>query len=133
MTIAALPLLRRSRGRIINAGTGAATTPLEGWAAYCSSKAGMQMLTRMMALELAGDGIKAFFVGIPPTDTTMQDKIRTSGLNRVSRIPKGDLVPIAVPASCMAWLCGPDIGGLDEVLLDVREEPFIGQMNLGKG
>jgi NAD(P)-dependent dehydrogenase (short-subunit alcohol dehydrogenase family) len=133
MTITALPLLRRSQGRIINAGTGAATTPLEGWAAYCSSKAGMQMLTRMMALELASAGIKAFFVGIPPTDTAMQDKIRASGLNRISRIPQGDLVPIAVPASCMAWLCGPDIGDLDEVLLDIREEPFTRQMNVDRG
>ena len=78
MTTAALPLLRAAKGRIINAGTGAATTPMEGWAAYCASKAGMQMLTRMMALELSADGIRTFFLGIPPTDTVMQDKIRAS-------------------------------------------------------
>ena len=52
MAIAALPLLRASKGTILNAGTGAATTAMEGWTAYCSTKAGMQMLTRMMALEL---------------------------------------------------------------------------------
>ena len=130
MTIAALPLLRKTRGRIINAGTGAATTPMEGWTAYCSSKAGMQMLTRMMALELAGDGIQSFFLGIPPTDTAMQDRIRASGLNAVSKIPKEKLVPIAVPASCMAWLCSDAANALHEVLLDVRQDVFTRLMDL---
>jgi NAD(P)-dependent dehydrogenase (short-subunit alcohol dehydrogenase family) len=130
MTTAALPLLRAAKGRIINAGTGAATTPMEGWAAYCASKAGMQMLTRMMALELSADGIRTFFLGIPPTDTVMQDKIRASGLNPISRIPKEKLVPIAVPASCMAWLCGLGADHLDEVLLDVRQELFTRMMDL---
>lgn len=130
MSMTALPLLRTARGRIINAGTGAATTPMEGWAAYCTSKAGMQMLTRMMAMELAEDGIRTFFLGIPPTNTAMQDKIRVSGLNPISRIPQEKLVPIAVPASCMAWLCGPEAAGLDEVLLDVRQEVFTRMMDL---
>lgn len=130
MTTTALPLLRASKGRIINAGTGAATTPMEGWTAYCTSKAGMQMLTRMMALELSAQGIKTFFLGIPPTDTGMQDKIRASGLNPISKIPKEKLVPIAVPASCMAWLCSPAADGLDEVLLDIRQDLFTRQMSL---
>ena len=40
MAIAALPLLRASKGVIVNAGTGAATTPMEGWTVYCATKAG---------------------------------------------------------------------------------------------
>ena len=130
MTTAALPLLRAARGRIINAGTGAATRPMEGWAAYCASKAGMQMLTRMMALELSADGIKTLFLGMPPTDTVMQDKIRASGLNPISKIPREKLVPIAVPASCMAWLCSAAADTVDEVLLDVRQDLFTRQMSL---
>lgn len=130
-TVAALPMLRQSRGRIVNAGTGAATTPLEGWTAYCTSKAGMQMLTRMMALELAAEGIQTFFIGIPPTDTAMQDKIRRSGINPISKIPKEKLLPSAVPASCMAWLCSDAAKEVTEVLLDVRQELFTRQMDLG--
>jgi NAD(P)-dependent dehydrogenase (short-subunit alcohol dehydrogenase family) len=130
MTTAALPLLRASKGKIINAGTGAATTPMEGWAPYCSSKAGLQMLTRMMALELSADGVKAFFLGIPPTDTVMQEKIRASGLNPISKIPREKLVPIAVPASCMAWLCSAASDRVEEVLLDVRQDLFTRQMLL---
>jgi NAD(P)-dependent dehydrogenase (short-subunit alcohol dehydrogenase family) len=71
MVVAALPLLRASRGTIVNAGTGAATTPMEGWTAYCTSKAGVHMLTRLLALELGPEGIQSFFIGIPPTDTAM--------------------------------------------------------------
>ncbi|MBZ9988185.1 SDR family oxidoreductase [Mesorhizobium sp. BH1-1-5] len=124
MTVAAAPLLRESKGVIINAGTGAATTPMEGWTAYCTSKAAALMLTRMFDLELSGGGIKSFFLGVPPTDTAMQAAIRQSGLNPVSRIAQADLVPVRVPATVMAWLCGPDARLLEEVVLDVRDERF---------
>ncbi len=124
MTVAALPLLKASKGTILNAGTGAATTPMEGWAAYCCSKAGARMLTGMFELELAGSGIQNFFIGIPPTDTDMQARIRTSGLNPVSQIAQSDLVNPAVPASVMAWLCSDDARAQTEVYLDVRDPLF---------
>ena len=129
VTVAALPHLRASKGTILNAGTGAATTAMEGWTAYCSTKAGMQMLTRMMALELARDGLRIYFLGIPPTYTAMQAKIRASGLNPVSQIPQAQLVPTRVPASVMAHLCGP-APVMTEVLLDCRQEVFTSLMNL---
>ncbi len=129
MVIACLPLLRAAKGTILNAGTGAATTAMEGWTAYCSTKAGMQMLTRMMALELGREGLKIFFLGIPPTDTAMQGKIRASGLNPISQIPQDKLVPPRVPASVMAYLCGPE-PVTSEVLLDVRHEVFTKMMDL---
>ena len=104
MVVAALPLLRASRGTIVNAGTGAATTPMEGWTAYCTSKAGVHMLTRLLALEL--------------------------GLNPISKIPQDQLVPAAVPASVMAFLCSAEARGIDEVLLDVRQDRFKAMMPL---
>ena len=124
MSVAALRLLSRNKGVIINAGTGAATTPMEGWAAYCSSKAGLHMLTRMMAMELAETHVRTFFLGIPPTDTAMQGAIRASGLNPISQIPKESLVHPDVPASCMVYLCGPASRETEEILLDVRQEIF---------
>ncbi|MCC5973298.1 MAG: SDR family oxidoreductase [Rubellimicrobium sp.] len=130
MTMACLPLLKASKGVIVNAGTGAATTPMEGWTAYCVSKAGARMLTQMMALELAPHGIQSFFIGIPPTDTAMQSEIRQAGLNPISQIPQEKLVPTDVPASVMAWLCSDEARSLDEVLLDVRHEHFTAMMNL---
>ena len=129
VSVAALPLLRASKGTILNAGTGAATNAMEGWTAYCCTKAGMQMLTRMMALELGREGLRIYFLGIPPTDTAMQGKIRASGLNPISQIPQEKLVPPNVPASVMAYLCSAD-PATSEVLLDVRHEVFTKMMDL---
>ncbi|MEM1381963.1 MAG: SDR family NAD(P)-dependent oxidoreductase, partial [Pseudomonadota bacterium] len=84
MILAALPLLKASKGTIVNAGTGAATTPMEGWTAYCASKAAMRMLTQMFAMELAESKVRCTFIGIPPTDTAMQGSIRQAGLNPIS-------------------------------------------------
>jgi NAD(P)-dependent dehydrogenase (short-subunit alcohol dehydrogenase family) len=130
MVLACLPLLRAAKGSIVNAGTGAATTPMEGWTAYCTSKAAVHMLTRMLALELGPEGIASHFVGIPPTDTAMQAEIRAAGLNPISRIPQDRLVPTAVPASVLAYLCSAEARAIDEVLLDVRQDRFTAMMDL---
>lgn len=124
ITQAALPLLRAAGGVIINAGSGAAFAPLEGWAAYCTSKAGLAMLSRVIDLENGGHGVKSFTLGIPPTNTDMQGAIRSSGLNPVSQIPKGDLVDPAIPASVMVWLCGPEARNIAELVVDVRDDRF---------
>jgi NAD(P)-dependent dehydrogenase (short-subunit alcohol dehydrogenase family) len=131
MIVAALPLLKATGGRIINAGTGAATTPLEGWTGYCVSKAGARMLTLVADLELRPEGVRCFFLGIPPTDTVMQQAIRESGLNPISRIPRGDLLKPIVPASVMAYLCGPAAAEISDVVLDVRDERFKAMMMSG--
>jgi NAD(P)-dependent dehydrogenase (short-subunit alcohol dehydrogenase family) len=128
MVLAALPMLSAAGGAIINAGTGAATTPMEGWTSYCTTKAAAQMLTRMMDKELTPLGLRCFFVGIPPTDTDMQGAIRTSGLNPVSQIPQSDLLHPSVPASCIAWLCARYADTPPNPLLDVRQELFTAMM-----
>ena len=130
MTVAALPLLKASGGVIVNAGTGAATTPMEGWTAYCASKAAMHMLTRMFAMELEGDGVRAVFIGIPPTDTDMQGSIREAGLNPISKIAQSDLVDPKVPASVMAWLCSGEAKMRTDVIQDVRDDFFKPMMGL---
>lgn len=124
MIVAALPLLEASQGVVINAGTGAATTPMEGWTAYCTTKAGARMLTQLCHAELGPRGVAFFFLGIPPTDTAMQGEIRTAGFNYISQIPQADLVDPKVPASVFAWLCGREARTIETPLLDVRDERF---------
>jgi len=47
---AVLPgMLAQGGGSILNVSSGAANAPMEGWSAYCSSKAGAAMLTRATA------------------------------------------------------------------------------------
>jgi NAD(P)-dependent dehydrogenase (short-subunit alcohol dehydrogenase family) len=49
----ALPALRKSKGKIINMGSLGGLRPWADHAHYCSSKAGLHMLTRVMAKALA--------------------------------------------------------------------------------
>ncbi|CAN0579648.1 unnamed protein product, partial [Laminaria digitata] len=130
MIVAALPLLKASSGTIVNAGTGAATTPMEGWTAYCSSKAAMHMLTRMFAMELESENVRSVFIGIPPTDTDMQGSIRQAGLNPISKIAQTDLVDPNVPASVMAWLCSDQALQRTDIIQDVRDDFFKAMMGV---
>jgi NAD(P)-dependent dehydrogenase (short-subunit alcohol dehydrogenase family) len=102
---AALPHLLRSRGVVVNISSGAAHAPREGWTAYCTSKAGLAMLTRGLALEYGAEGVR--FHGFAPglVRTAMQEKIRASGLNEISRMPIEALQPPELPAAIVAWLC----------------------------
>lgn len=55
---AALPHLRRSRGNIVTISSIAGLRAQPYQAAYCASKAGVIMLMKSLALELAADGIR---------------------------------------------------------------------------
>jgi sepiapterin reductase len=73
---AALPALRACQGRLINVSTGAAVSPIEGWAAYCASKAGALMFTRVVAAEEPEIIAVNYSPGV--VDTAMQGAIRAN-------------------------------------------------------
>jgi NAD(P)-dependent dehydrogenase (short-subunit alcohol dehydrogenase family) len=77
MIQAALPYLRATRGRVINVSSGAAVNPKAGWGAYAISKAAMNMLNRMLALE--EPQVTAVAVRPGKVDTAMQAVIREEG------------------------------------------------------
>ncbi|WP_131104585.1 SDR family NAD(P)-dependent oxidoreductase [Ornithinimicrobium sufpigmenti] len=66
-------LKQGSGGSIINIASSAAKIPLAGASPYCVSKAGVHMLTKVMALELAKTGIRVNAVGPGYTTTPMWD------------------------------------------------------------
>lgn len=108
---AALPALRESRGRIINISTGAAVNPMQGWSAYCASKAGFLHLTRVVAAEEPAVTSISLRPGV--VDTEMQAEIRQSGADAMPEASKkrferlkqeGELEPPEVPARAIAWL-----------------------------
>lgn len=106
---AVLPLMRtQGAGTIINMGSGAAHTPLEGWSHYCSAKAGSLMLTRCAHLENKGRGIRVFSLSPGTVATDMQKKIRASGINPVSQMDATQHAPVDVPARALLWLCSED-------------------------
>jgi NAD(P)-dependent dehydrogenase (short-subunit alcohol dehydrogenase family) len=103
---ACLPALQASScATVLNVSSGAAHHPREGWSAYCSAKAGLAMLTRSLDLENRDRGVAAFGLQPGVVDTDMQVRIRGSGMNEVSRIPRGDLAPPDHAAALIAWLC----------------------------
>lgn len=120
MAHAALPALARSdTACIVNVSTGAAHAPREGWSAYCSAKAGLAMLTRCLALEYPNVATYGLQPGV--VDTEMQVRIRASGINEISRIPRSNLATPQRPAAFIAWLCAhrpADLVGQDLTVND---------------
>jgi len=101
---AALPELVRNRGAVINISSRASRVAREGWSPYCSAKAGLAMFTRCLALETAEQGVHVYGVDPGLTDTGMQERIRESGINEISRLPREQLGPPERAAARVAWL-----------------------------
>ena len=68
------------RRRVINISSGAGRRPIFGWGAYCSAKAGLDMATRVAALEAttARTGVEVVSLAPGVIDTAMQGVIRSS-------------------------------------------------------
>lgn len=112
-----------SGGSLINVSSGAAHRPLEGWSAYCAGKAGLAMLTRSIALEYPGK-VRVFGFSPGTIDTDMQVRIRASGINAVSQIPRANLSPVEHAVRGLLYLCDPasdDLLGQD---VSMRDEAF---------
>jgi NAD(P)-dependent dehydrogenase (short-subunit alcohol dehydrogenase family) len=71
MTRECIPLLRESRGWIVNLASIAGTAPTPGLAAYGASKAAVIALTRSLNGELEGDGVRAVAICPGFVDTPM--------------------------------------------------------------
>ncbi|MBI2675794.1 MAG: SDR family oxidoreductase [Candidatus Aenigmarchaeota archaeon] len=67
----ALPLLKRSRGNIINISSGLGLVPEPQSSLYCSTKAAVIMLTKCMALENASIGVRVNAILPGPIDTPL--------------------------------------------------------------
>lgn len=74
-------LLQGEGGAIVNIASAAASIPLAGSVDYCCSKAGVVMLTKVLALELASAGIRVNAIGpgaiaTPMIAATLGDETR---------------------------------------------------------
>ncbi|GAA1386032.1 glucose 1-dehydrogenase [Pseudonocardia kongjuensis] len=98
-------LAQGTGGSIVNIASSAAKIPLAGAAPYCVSKAGVFMLTKVLALELAATGVRVNAVGPGYTATPMiagiEDDATALGMamsitpmNRLGR-------PEEIAASCL--------------------------------
>lgn len=116
MTRSVLPLMiDQGYGRIVNVSSHAAQIPVPGGSAYCAAKAGLDMLTRVLALEIAGRGVTVNALVPGNVDTAMQEDIRsvdttdtrldTSYFHDVHA--RGELMAPDQVADLIYWLAGP--------------------------
>ncbi len=120
---AVLPYMKAANaGTIITVSSGAAHRPLEGWSAYCTSKAGAAMLTRALDLEERASGLRIMGLSPGTVATQMQRDIKASGINPVSDLDWEDHVPPEWPARTLLWMCTQDADEFLGTEISLREE-----------
>jgi len=128
---AALPvMIGQGGGTVVTVSSGAAHGPVEGWSAYCASKAGAAMLTRMLHHEYGPKGIRAMGLSPGTVATEMQREIKASGINPVSRLDWSDHVPPEWPARALLWMCGPDAADHAGEEISLRDEALRAKLGL---
>lgn len=75
---------------IINISSGAAKSPYDGWAAYCASKAGLEMISDIIhkEQEIQNHGFRVHSIAPGIVDTKMQEDIRSADKAKFSRLDK---------------------------------------------
>jgi NAD(P)-dependent dehydrogenase (short-subunit alcohol dehydrogenase family) len=131
MARAALPHLLPRRGSIVNVSSTSGFLAGPGWTAYCTSKAGLVMLTRCLANDFGPAGVRANcvcpgWVRTPMGDEDMDAVARAHGTDREGayRLVHED-VPLRRPAeadeiaAAVSFLAGPDASYVNGVALPV--------------
>jgi NAD(P)-dependent dehydrogenase (short-subunit alcohol dehydrogenase family) len=124
---AALPALRRSaHAAIVNVSSIAATAGLPDRALYSASKGAVLSLTRAMAADLLGDGIRVNAVSPGTADTPWVSRLLASAVDPsaeraalAARQPHGRLVSADEVADAVAYLASPRAGSTTGVSLAV--------------
>ena len=101
-------MVARGGGTVINISSGAATSALEGWSHYCSTKAAVLSLTRCADKEYRDSGINVIGLSPGTVATGMQVAIKASGINPVSRLDPSAHIPAEWVARAILYLCGPE-------------------------
>ncbi len=127
---AVLPHFRRQgSGVIVNMSTGAAFHALEGWSAYCTSKAGLTMLTRIVAAEVSGSGICVYSFQPGMVNTDLGRESMRVDINRVTNLDPHSFTPPSEPGEAIAWLCATapdDLVGKEIVVTDPQLRQRVG-------
>ena len=121
--VVASDLIRRGRpGTIVNLSSIAARTGFADHAAYCASKAALDALTRVLAVELGPHGIRTNGVSPVVTLTPMgrlawSDGSKAGGM--LARIPLGRFCEERDVAGVVAFLLSDDAAMVNGVSIDV--------------
>jgi hypothetical protein len=98
----------RGGGVVLNVTSVHEHQPRPGYAAYCAAKAGLSMLTKVLARELAGQGIRAVSVAPGAIETPIQGERSAQDVReQEAGIPAGRLGTPAEVAALVSYLVSP--------------------------
>ena len=130
---AVLPgMVQRGRGVIVNVSSIAATLVSPGWSAYAASKAGLDHLTRCLAVDLKGTPIRAYTLHPGLTETKMQEVLRSATDDQlpparrqffIDQQQAGNVFSVDVPARAIAWLASTHCDLENGATIDLRTQP----------
>jgi benzil reductase ((S)-benzoin forming) len=114
--------------RIINISSGAGRRPVASWSAYCTGKAGLDMASRVLALEAQQRGAAIQVTSLAPgvLDTHMQEVVRAIPDARFPDVARfrqlKDEGSLRDPGEIAARILEIEAaGGLTEPVMDLRE------------
>lgn len=117
-------LVAQKSGKVINMASSWATKPMSGFSAYCSSKAGMVQLTRVLALEWARDNVQVNAIAPGYVVTDLNSDLRADTEHEARMIAK-------VPARRMA--SADEVGPLAVLLASPVSDYMTGSVLLIDG
>ena len=136
----ALPhMLEAQWGRIINVTTGAVRGSTASWSAYSAAKAGVETLTKVLALETGSFGVRTNAVRPGVVDTEMQVEIRSApeqlfGTQNLARFrgykERGLLRPAEHPARLILWLLSEEAAGFNGEVLAIDDPEVAARVGL---
>jgi NAD(P)-dependent dehydrogenase (short-subunit alcohol dehydrogenase family) len=113
----ALPLLKESKGNVVNISSVVADKPFPNFSVYSASKAAVLALTRSWAQELAADGIRVNAVSPGPIETPIFGKMGLAENQRdemaagiLQRVPLGRWGTAEEVAEVVTFLASPAAG-----------------------
>lgn len=129
---AVIPIMRaQGGGTVLTISSGAAHNALEGWSAYCASKAAVHMMTEALHKEEAHKGIRAIGLSPGTVATDMQREIKASGVGPVAALDWSDHIPVEWPAEALLWMCTPDADEFRGGEVSLREPDIRKRVGVG--
>lgn len=131
-TVARTLISAHRPGQVVTIASGAANAAFWGWSHYCASKAAVVMLTRAMALELGGHGIRVNavlpgYIDVPEGGAHLDDAYKSAARRAV---PIGRSGEPADVAKAVLMLASPLAGYVNGAVLAVDGGSSAGRVGI---